>query len=163
MLHKAWNIKGEMPYCFPRLSIKFQGHMGHNITDFVPNWAFQDYRPVAAFKSLRFALFIQISNFVRRHGVHEIWEKLSTAKKLDWCRIKDKWAKFSVAFIEYNLNGLSKYSIIVFMSTTSLINKTLHNQTILWLQSIKYIKLQCDIDNQIITWYILWLTPYFRI
>ena len=58
MLHKAWNSKGEMPYCFPRSSIKFQGHTGQNITDFDPNWAFLDYRPVAAFKSLRFALLI---------------------------------------------------------------------------------------------------------
>ena len=57
MLHKAWNSKGEMPYCFPRSSIKFQGHTVQNITDFDPNWAFPDYRPVAAFKSLRFALF----------------------------------------------------------------------------------------------------------
>ena len=57
MLHKVRNSKGEMPYCFPRSSIKFQGHTGHNITDFDPNWAFPDYRPVAAFKSLRFALF----------------------------------------------------------------------------------------------------------
>ena len=56
MLHKAWNSKGEMPYCSPRSSIKFQGHTGQNITDFDPNWAFPDYRPVAAFKSLRFAL-----------------------------------------------------------------------------------------------------------
>ena len=56
MLHKAWNSKGEMPYCFPRSSIKFQGHTVQNITDFDPNWAFPDYRPVAAFKSLRFAL-----------------------------------------------------------------------------------------------------------
>ena len=59
MLHKAWNSKGEMPYCFPRSSIKFQGHTGQNITDFDPNWVFPDYRPVAAFKSLRFALFLQ--------------------------------------------------------------------------------------------------------
>ena len=51
MLHKAWNSKGEMPYCFPRSSIKFQGHTVQNITDF------PDYRPVAAVKSLRFALF----------------------------------------------------------------------------------------------------------
>ena len=58
MLHKAWNNKGEMPYCFPRSSIKFQGHTGQNITDFDPNWAFPDYRPVAAFKSLRFALLL---------------------------------------------------------------------------------------------------------
>ena len=49
-----------MPYCFPRSSIKFQGHTVLNITDFDPNWAFPDYRPVAAFKSLRFALFFQI-------------------------------------------------------------------------------------------------------
>ena len=56
MLHKAWNSKEEMPYCFPRSSIKFQGHTGQNITDFDPNWAFPDYRAVAAFKSLRFAL-----------------------------------------------------------------------------------------------------------
>ena len=25
MLHKVWNSKGEMLYCFPRSSIKFQG------------------------------------------------------------------------------------------------------------------------------------------
>ena len=56
MLHKAWNSKGKMPYCFPRSSVKFQGHTVQNITNFDPNWAFPDYRPVAAFKSLRFAL-----------------------------------------------------------------------------------------------------------
>ena len=60
MLHKAWNSKGEMPYCFPRSSVKFQGHTVQNITDFDPNWAFPDYRPVAAFKSLRFALFLAV-------------------------------------------------------------------------------------------------------
>ena len=43
MLHKAWNSKGQVPYCFPRSSIKFQGHTGQNITDFDPNWAFPDY------------------------------------------------------------------------------------------------------------------------
>ena len=57
MLHNAWNSKGEMPYCLPRSSIKFQGHRGQNITNFDPNWAFPDYKPVAAFKSRRFALF----------------------------------------------------------------------------------------------------------
>ena len=56
MLHKAGNSKGEMPYRFPRSYVKFQGHTVQNITDFDPNWAFPDYRPVAAFKSLRFAL-----------------------------------------------------------------------------------------------------------
>ena len=37
--------------------VKLQGHTGQNIIDFDPNCAFPDYRPVAAFKSLRFALF----------------------------------------------------------------------------------------------------------
>ena len=64
MLHKAWNSKGEVPYCFPRSSIKFQGHTGQNITDFDPNWAFPDCRPVAAFKSLRFALLSLYYNTV---------------------------------------------------------------------------------------------------
>ena len=108
MMHRAWSSIVEVPYCFSRSYVKFQGHMalkivefdpnwafpdcnsslnspmamkcctnlekamercpivfqGHpsnhtvqNITDFDPNWAFPDYRPVAAFKSLRFALF----------------------------------------------------------------------------------------------------------
>ena len=67
MLHKTWNSKEEMPYCFPRSSIKFQGHTGQNITDFDPNWAFPDYRPVAAFKSLRFALF-------HRHSLYTFYK-----------------------------------------------------------------------------------------
>ena len=73
MLHKARNSKGEMPYCFPRSSIKFQGHMGQNITDFYPNWAFSDYRLVAAFKSLRFALFITHIRYIKV----SIWLALS--------------------------------------------------------------------------------------
>ena len=28
MLHKAWSSREEVPYCFPRASIKFQGHTG---------------------------------------------------------------------------------------------------------------------------------------
>ena len=66
MLHKAWNSKGELPYLLPRSSIKFQGHMVQNITDFDPNWAFLDYRPVAAFKSLRFALLLLNSQEVQQ-------------------------------------------------------------------------------------------------
>ena len=63
MLHKAWNSKGEMPYRFPRSSVQFQGHKVQNITDFDPTWAFPDYRPVAAFRSLRFALFPILPQF----------------------------------------------------------------------------------------------------
>ena len=68
-MHKAWNSKGEMPYCFPRSSIKFQGHTVQNITGFDPNWAFPDYRPVAAFKSLRFALFVSTEEVWWRHSI----------------------------------------------------------------------------------------------
>ena len=32
----------EVPYCFSRLSIKFQGHTGQKIANFDPNWAFLD-------------------------------------------------------------------------------------------------------------------------
>ena len=112
MMHRAWSSIVEVPYCFSRSYVKFQGHTalkivqfdpnwafpdsnfslnspmvmkcctkletakercpivfqghpsnfkntGQNITDFDPNWAFPDHRPVAAFKSLRFALFIK--------------------------------------------------------------------------------------------------------
>ena len=66
MMHRAWSSIVEVPYCFPRSSIKFQGPMGQNITHFDPNWAFPDYRPVAAFKSLRFALFLKKGSITRR-------------------------------------------------------------------------------------------------
>ena len=81
MLRKAWNSKGEMPYCFPRSSIKFQGNTGQNITHFDPNWAFPDYRPVAAFKSLRFALLKVIFQISRSRGSknHLIWPKLGVS------------------------------------------------------------------------------------
>ena len=81
MLHKAWNSKGEMPYCFSRSFIKFQGHTVQNITDFDPNWAFPDYRPVAAFKSLRFALFKVIHQISRPHGSknRRIWPRLGVS------------------------------------------------------------------------------------
>ena len=32
----------EVPYCFSRSSVKFQGHMGQKITDYNPNWACLD-------------------------------------------------------------------------------------------------------------------------
>ena len=42
MLHKAWSSIEEMPYCFPRSSIKFQGRPALKIVEFHPNWAFPD-------------------------------------------------------------------------------------------------------------------------
>ena len=42
---KPDNILEEVPYCFSRSSIKFEGHTGQKITDFDPNWAFPDCNP----------------------------------------------------------------------------------------------------------------------
>ena len=43
--------------------------MAQNITHFDPNWAFPDYRPVAAFKSLRFALLYWIKPQITMKGI----------------------------------------------------------------------------------------------
>ena len=112
MMHRAWSSIVEVPYCFSRSCVKFQGHTALKIIEFDPNWAFPDsnsslnspmamkcctkletakercpidfqghpsnfkvtrdpnwafpdYRPVAAFKSLRFALLsLQLWNYV---------------------------------------------------------------------------------------------------
>ena len=111
MLHKAWNSKGEVPYCFPRSSIKFQGHTGQNITDFDPNWAFPDYRPVAAFKSLRFALFnLIISDILYIHLTHRglikmagisannILNAFSSMKKFEFC-LTFHWSLFVMVWL----------------------------------------------------------------
>ena len=38
MMHKAWRNIEEVPYCFFRSSIKFQGHRGWKIDDLNPFW-----------------------------------------------------------------------------------------------------------------------------
>ena len=42
MMHKAWSRIEEVPYCFSRSSVKFQGHTAKKIVDFDPNWPFPD-------------------------------------------------------------------------------------------------------------------------
>ena len=42
MMHKAWSSIEEVPYCFSRSSIKFQGHTALKIVQFDPDWAFPD-------------------------------------------------------------------------------------------------------------------------
>ena len=43
MIHKAWCCLEEVPYCFERSSVKFQGHTAKKKSaDFDPNWAFPD-------------------------------------------------------------------------------------------------------------------------
>ena len=42
MMHKAWSSIEEVPYCFSRSSVKFQGHIALKILEFDSNWAFPD-------------------------------------------------------------------------------------------------------------------------
>ena len=57
MMHKASRSIEEVPYCFSMSSIKFQDCMGKKINDLIPILS-KITRPVAAIKSLRFALFV---------------------------------------------------------------------------------------------------------
>ena len=61
MIHKAWCCIEDVPYYFLGSSIKFQGHTAKN-RRFESNLS-KITRPVAAIKSLRFALFCQQSNY----------------------------------------------------------------------------------------------------
>ena len=42
MMHRARSSIVEVPYCFSRLSVKFQGHRALKIVKFDPKWAFPD-------------------------------------------------------------------------------------------------------------------------
>ena len=42
MMHKAWSSIEEVPYCFSRSFVKFQGHTALKIVEFDPNWPFPD-------------------------------------------------------------------------------------------------------------------------
>ena len=41
-MHRAWSSIVEVPYCFSRSYVKFQGHTALKIVEFDPNWAFPD-------------------------------------------------------------------------------------------------------------------------
>ena len=42
MMHRAWSSIVEVPYCFLRSYVKFQGHTALKIVEFDANWAFPD-------------------------------------------------------------------------------------------------------------------------
>ena len=42
IMHTAGSSIEEVPYCFSRSSVKFQGHMALKIVEFDPDWAFPD-------------------------------------------------------------------------------------------------------------------------
>ena len=54
MMHNAWSSIEEVPYCFARSSIEFMVTRAEKLTIWIQ---FEITRPVAAIKSLRFALF----------------------------------------------------------------------------------------------------------
>ena len=112
MLHKAWSSIEEVPYCFWRSSIKFQGHSAKKNRWFWPklgvsrlkNRRFESNlskitRPVAAIKSLRFALlncnlehmlcliFMATSsdNAFRRMSQDIFNDKLTLVQVMAWC------------------------------------------------------------------------------
>ena len=63
MMHNAWCSKEEVPCCFSRSCLKFKGYIGKKFNDFNPILG-KITRPVAAIKSLRFALFFcEIDSF----------------------------------------------------------------------------------------------------
>ena len=41
-MHIAWCCLEEVPYCFSRSSVKFQGHAALKIVEFDPDWAFPE-------------------------------------------------------------------------------------------------------------------------
>ena len=41
-MHKAWSSIEEVPYCFSRSSIKFQGHTALKSVEFDPDWVLPD-------------------------------------------------------------------------------------------------------------------------
>ena len=42
MMHRAWSSIVEVPFCFSRSYVKFQGHTALKIVEFDPNWSFPD-------------------------------------------------------------------------------------------------------------------------
>ena len=43
MMHKAWSSIEQLPCCFSRSYVKFQGHTALKIIEFDPDWAFPDW------------------------------------------------------------------------------------------------------------------------
>ena len=50
MMRKSWCGLWEVPDCFSRSSVNFQGHTGQKFADFDPNWEFPDC--ISSFNSL---------------------------------------------------------------------------------------------------------------
>ena len=173
MLHKAWNSKEEMPYCFPRSSVNFQGHTVKNITDFDPNWAFPDYRPVAAFKSLRFALlcvyefrfinnWFEICNNNQSYTLIDItYFKPIINESEVWLHhslyLADNWGNYATKLVSKSSGKMTFCQLYLFMKTKCLILF----QNIPW----QWFNLFCNYlnRNEIKPLYPVWCIQYITI
>ena len=87
-MHKAWSGLEEVPYCFSRSSVKFQGHISLKINGFDPNWVLQDCnchlnsqmatkwctQLEVAYKRCPIVLWLHLSNFkVTRNEKLTFW------------------------------------------------------------------------------------------
>ena len=77
----------EVPYCFSKSSFKCQGHAVQKIDNLNKNT-----RPVAAFKSLRFALFTNISTQFWLHKSEKMFAEITDT-------VQDKPAQSAVRII----------------------------------------------------------------
>ena len=112
MMQKAWSSIEEVPYCFSRSSVKFQGHTGQKIADFDPNRAFLDcnssFNSPMALKwctkldvtgALLFSKVIhQIS---RSHGLKNRWF-WSNLSKITRPVVAIKSLRFALLFLMWN-------------------------------------------------------------
>ena len=90
IMHRAWSSILEVPCCFSRSYVKFQGHTALKIVKFDPNWVFPDsnssLNPPMAMKCCTkleterrgALLFSKVHQISRSHGTkhHRFWPKL---------------------------------------------------------------------------------------
>ena len=86
MLHKAWNSKGEMPYCFPRSSIKFQGHTVQNITELTQIGHFRTIGRSQLSNPSDLPCLTQGRN---QNRLHNLWITTNSAKQQPYRRVSN--------------------------------------------------------------------------
>ena len=135
MMHKPWCSIGEVPYCFLRSSIKFQGHAGQNIANFVLNWAFLDC--ISNFISpMDFVFQGHPSNFkvtrAKKSMLNPIWGtllgrlQLSNPSDLPCCQID---------LLSWTGGCLESYGVCVFMRQLQVASPHLYEKIIFDLES----------------------------
>ena len=77
IMHKARRGIEEVPYCFSRSSVKFQGHARQKNSDFYPNWGYSDCNlslnsPMAMKWGTKPIIF-QGHQISRSHGLKNHW------------------------------------------------------------------------------------------